>query len=93
MIFCIVFENVLLQIAMSQLNGTIPKDTLELRPLTDDKRTRFQVNRVRSESQCAEKDLSGANLEISEDDQTDDDDLHSMNDRTRLNSEHVKSFR
>ncbi|KAJ3641069.1 hypothetical protein Zmor_027592 [Zophobas morio] len=81
---------------MSERNGgsTVPRsdqDVVELRNLAgDEKRTRFQVNRVRSESHNTDRDGS---IGHSEDDHTDDDDLHSVTDRTRLNSEYAKSFR
>ncbi|KAH0817745.1 hypothetical protein GEV33_005046 [Tenebrio molitor] len=85
---------------MSERNGgtTVSRndqDVLELRNLTgdNDKRTRFQVNRVRSESHNADKDGKESTGVHSEDDHTDDDDLHSVTDKTRLNSEYAKSFR
>ncbi|XP_019869994.2 bumetanide-sensitive sodium-(potassium)-chloride cotransporter [Aethina tumida] len=70
-------------------------DKIELDPLqTDpDKRTRFQVNRVHSMSQN-DVDRDALTIDLrSNDENTDDDDLHSVNDRTRLNSEYGKSFR
>ncbi|EFA05305.2 bumetanide-sensitive sodium-(potassium)-chloride cotransporter [Tribolium castaneum] len=85
---------------MSERNGgaTVPRsdtDDVELRNLTtdNDKRTRFQVNRVRSESHNTDKDGKDSVGVLTEDENTDDDDLHSVTDRTRLNSEYVKSFR
>ncbi|KAJ8919030.1 hypothetical protein NQ315_016936 [Exocentrus adspersus] len=62
------------------------------------KHTRFQVNRVRNESHNAQRDGEDValNMAASEDEHTDEDvdhDLHSVTDRTRLNSEHAKSFR
>lgn len=86
---------------MSEQNGgqnvaRSDDESLELDALhpNSDKRTRFQVNRVRTESH--NPDQNGAivvNLSTAEDDHTDDDDLHSVTDRTRLNSEYAKSFR
>ncbi|KAL3278148.1 hypothetical protein HHI36_013491 [Cryptolaemus montrouzieri] len=66
-------------------------------PEDRDKRTRFQVNRVRNESHNMDKDneiiieIRGA--EIESDDEERDDDIHTTSDRTRLNSEYAKSFR
>lgn len=78
-------------------NGGV-RDELEMDGLNKDKRTRFQVNRVRNESHTS-KDAVSLNLALNEgsegDDQTDDEetDLQSVTDRTRLNSEYAKSFR
>lgn len=65
----------------------------------DDKRTRFQVKRVRStsqsqgnESKSNAKDTSVVNLST-DDEQTDDDDFVSLTGRNRINSEYAKSFR
>lgn len=74
---------------------------LEMDPLqpNTDKRTRFQVNRVRNESHNAERDGKNPVVDVSTDEeQSDDDDyVHSITDRTRLNSEsdakYAKSFR
>lgn len=74
-------------------------DVTEMDLLTPngDKHTRFQVNRVRNESQNAERHGTDVALNMTnEDEHTDDDgdhDLHSVSDRTRLNSEYAKSFR
>lgn len=86
---------------MSERNGgstvsrNVDDDVVELRNLSSDneKRTRFQVNRVRSESQNADKDGKESIGVLTDEDNTDDDDLHSVTDRTRLNSEYAKSFR
>ncbi|XP_045467034.1 bumetanide-sensitive sodium-(potassium)-chloride cotransporter isoform X2 [Harmonia axyridis] len=62
-----------------------------------EKRTRFQVNRVRNESHNRE---NGTDVRIevngeqaNSDNEENDDDIHSVSDRTRLNSEYAKSFR
>ncbi|XP_018578158.1 bumetanide-sensitive sodium-(potassium)-chloride cotransporter [Anoplophora glabripennis] len=76
-------------------------DATEMNLLTPngDKHTRFQVNRVRNEGQSQNAERDGIDVALnmaSEDEHTDDDgdrDLHSVTDRTRLNSEHAKSFR
>lgn len=86
---------------MSKKNATSTStnDDTEMDFLTPngDKHTRFQVNRVRNESQNSERVRTDIALNVaSEDEHTDDDgdrDLHSVTDRTRLNSEHAKSFR
>lgn len=65
---------------------------------TQDKRTRFQVNRVNNET-TADKNMQDSILDISNDDTEDDDDDNDnlISDRTRLNSEtdtkNFKSFR
>ncbi|KAF7264520.1 hypothetical protein GWI33_023114, partial [Rhynchophorus ferrugineus] len=67
-------------------------ETVELDPLNSpsDKRTRFQVNRVRNESNG---DKGNATFD-SNNDQNEDDDLLGVTDRTFLNSEGVnKSLR
>ncbi|KAJ8973378.1 hypothetical protein NQ317_007191 [Molorchus minor] len=82
-------------------NVTIPNgdDATELDLLTPnrEKQTRFQVNRVRNESHNSERDAKDVTVNMSDEDgQTDDDedhDLHSVTDKTRLNSDHAKSLR
>lgn len=70
-------------------------DGLEMEGLQD-KRTRFQVNRVKNES--PEKDVDAVvTLPNDDDDEDIDNHLLSVTDRTRLNSEsdtkYAKSFR
>lgn len=81
------------------LSSTGSQEALEMEGLNGgDKRTRFQVNRVRNESPDKRDTILDMN---SNDDETDDDDncgdLHSVTERTRLNSEsdtkYAKSFR
>lgn len=76
----------------------VPQETVELNPLNDggDKRTRFQVNKVKNES--PDRGASSIINVSTEDEATDDDDnIHSVTERTRLNSEsdtkYAKSFR
>lgn len=52
-----------------------------------DKQTRFQVNRVKNEDDAVE-----LRIKVHRHD-SEDDDYISANDRTRLNSDYVKSFR
>ncbi|XP_065169631.1 solute carrier family 12 member 2-like [Atheta coriaria] len=76
-------------------------DDMEMDPIDhdggDDKRTRFQVNRVRNET--PERSNGGdAVVDVGREEDEEDDELHEANDRTRLNSEtydtkYVKSFR
>lgn len=69
---------------------TTSDEVLELDPLEPavEKRTRFQVNRVRNES------YTGSHTANSEDNHSEDDDLLAVTDRTRLSSECVsKSLR
>lgn len=60
-----------------------------------DKRTRFQVNRVKNES--PDKNGPDSVINMSNDDDTDEDNDNLLSDRTRLNSEtdtkNFKSFR
>lgn len=72
-------------------------NNIELRQI-DEKQTRFQVNRVRNESAGrydSNKDSIAVDLSIEDhtDDDYDEDDVHTVTDRTRLNSEYAKSFR
>ncbi|CAH0552698.1 unnamed protein product [Brassicogethes aeneus] len=63
-------------------------------PLDSEKRTRFQVNRVRTNSQSVDaNNKDSAVIELSDGELTTDDELLSVTDRTRLNSEYAKSFR
>lgn len=78
--------------------------TIEMAPLEIDKRTRFQVNKVNSNSDDP-NESSNIQITVGEDDDQDeegvDEQLLSVNDRTRLNSDtasnndtkYVKSFR
>lgn len=76
----------------TNLNG-VSDTPIEMDAILRDKRTRFQVNRVRNESHNGQKDGSRITIDLSIDDGTDEEDLHSTTDRTRLNSEYIKSFR
>lgn len=62
-----------------------------------EKRTRFQVNRVRNESHnshnCSDVRIEINGEQANSDYDDNDDDIHSVSDRTRLNSEYAKSFR
>ncbi|XP_030752173.1 bumetanide-sensitive sodium-(potassium)-chloride cotransporter [Sitophilus oryzae] len=64
------------------------EESMELDPLTrtNEKRTRFQVNRVRNESYNKEKN-GGIGSEHGQDDQNEEEDLLTSTDRTRLSSE------
>lgn len=68
-------------------------ETTELDFLNPGKHTRFQVNRVKSEHE----NPGNTHIEIKVDAevQTDDEDndIHSVTDKTRLNTEYAKSFR
>lgn len=78
------------------LNRNGESETLEMEGLESDKRTRFQVNRVRNESPD-KKD--SAVVDVSDDEANDevDSNIHSFTERARLNSEsdtkYGKSFR
>lgn len=69
-------------------------DVTELGILNLEKQTRFQVNPVKSEDE--NKSNVRIHITVDAEVQTDDDednDLPSVTDRTRLNSEYAKSFR
>lgn len=81
-------------------------EDLELGSLVQQKCTRFQVNRVRHDSERkydvgnnrGDGSAVGVNVSTDEGETTDDENnVHSVNDRTRLNSEsdakYAKSFR
>lgn len=81
---------------MSNTSG-LNIDSVELGEINGDKRTRFQVNKVKNESPNREIP-SIIDVQSTDEDATDEDDnLHSVTERTRLNSEsdtkYAKSFR
>lgn len=81
---------------MSSGNGlSKSQEDLEMEGLSQDKRTRFQVNRVRNET--PEKNDTVVDLSNEDTEDEDGDHLLSVTDRTRLNSEtdtkYAKSFR
>lgn len=77
--------------------NNIPNDTLdvtELDQLNPEKQTRFQVKRVKTDS---ENDNNvhiriKMDAEVQTDDE-EDNDLHSVTDRTRLSTGYARSFR
>uniref|UniRef100_A0A6P7F146 Bumetanide-sensitive sodium-(Potassium)-chloride cotransporter n=1 Tax=Diabrotica virgifera virgifera TaxID=50390 RepID=A0A6P7F146_DIAVI len=66
--------------------------TIELENLNGkaDKQTRFQVNRVRNDGEDEDEVELRVKVNIPTDDE---DDVHSCTDRTKLNSDYLKSFR
>lgn len=64
-------------------------NSFELVPIKTDKQTRFEVNRVNNDEENEEVELR-VKISSSNDD---GDDVHSCTDRTKLNSDYIKSFR
>ncbi|XP_057664509.1 bumetanide-sensitive sodium-(potassium)-chloride cotransporter isoform X1 [Diorhabda carinulata] len=71
------------------LDLTEKDNNFELIPVKTDKQTRFEVNRVNNEEENEEIELR-VKINSSNDDE---DDVHSCTDRTKLNSDYIKSFR